>query len=62
MTPNGFVRKCILIAVVTWFFLHFLLADGQIVHSLAVRSLGKIALIAIAVSGVITLLQQRISK
>jgi hypothetical protein len=62
MNKSGFFRKTILIALVTWAFAHFLLADGLLVRSSHLRGLTTWILAAIAVWGVITLLQQRMKK
>jgi hypothetical protein len=62
MNGNGFLRKTLLIGVITWAFLNYLLSDDSVVHNPAIRSFGKVAILAIAISGVITLLQQRMPK
>lgn len=62
MNGNGFLRKTLLIGVITWAFLNYLLSDDSVVHNPAIRTFGKAAIVIIAISGIITLLQHRMPE
>lgn len=62
MSKSGFIRKAIIIAALTWAWVHFFFSDGQYIQSPNLRRFGQIAIVIMSVWGIITLLAHRLGS
>jgi hypothetical protein len=62
MSKSGFIRKTLIIAALTWAWFHFFLSGGHYVRSPSLLRFGRIAVVVMAVWGVITLLAHRMRR
>ena len=62
MNKSGFVRKTLLIAGLAWSWFFCFLSDSHYIQSQFLLWFGRIAVVVIAVWGVLTLLSQRLDR
>jgi len=62
MNKSVFVRKTLLIAGLAWLWCYCFLSDSHYIQSQFLLRFGRIAVVVIAVWGVLTLLSQRLDR
>lgn len=62
MSKSGFIRRTLIITGLTWVWFHFFLSEGHYIRSQYLLRFGRIAVVVIAVWGVLTLLSQRLDR
>jgi len=62
MNKRGLIRKTLIVVGLTWLWLNFFFSDSRFISNPAQRRAGQIAVLVIAVWGVITLLADRAGR
>ena len=60
MRKSGFIRKALIMLGLAWLWFHFFLSGSQFIQSGHLRRVARVAVVAIAVWGVLALLSHRV--